>query len=751
MTITAATPASGRAGLLEKLMAAVRPEFRVDVYLPANNDPVLGLRPCRVDNCDRSTGEHGLCSSHARRWRRDGCPEFTRFLAEPGPLLHGRSEPSSCTVRGCRYGTSGFGLCMRHRSKWTTAGQPDPADWAANAPTVDATDRAACRLPFCALWVENDKHIFCKSHTTRWRQLGSPDVDEFLGWCLLRGKARIDYRRLAPQLKLEFQYSVQCRHDERVITTPPQVVRWALRQAGNASVNSLLDLSEQQWRQQATDARGWPTARAFLIYARDVVETLRDGSGWEVEYCRDVWRLHKLSGLTVNAGKTPRPRNHVRFDRILQPWLRPLAKRWARLRLTSGLNVCTVLGDVGAISRFSAFLTAAAPAVNRLGEVDRSLLERYLAWLSTQPGGQSIKEDSVGGVHRFFQAIRQHGWDDTLPPTAMFVPGDYPPRPPRLTRHLSEHVMAQIEHPANLDRWPTPEGRLVTLILIRCGLRASDACTLAFDCLLHDGQGAAYLLYVNHKMKRQAAVPIDEELESEIRSQQRRVTQLWPEGNPHLFPQRKANAGGHRCLTYYSYRAALKEWVTACEIRDEHGQPVHLTPHQWRHTFATRLINRDVPQEVVRVLLDHSSSEMTAHYARITDQTVRRHWEQAAKVNIKGERVTIDPDGPLAQAQWAKTRYGIATQTLPNGYCGLPVQKSCPHANACLTCPVFLTGPEFLPELREQRHRTLTLIDVSASKGHTRVVEMNKQVLANLDRMIGEVETDEQENTADAG
>jgi hypothetical protein len=163
------------------------------------------------------------------------------------------------------------------------------------------------------------------------------------------------------------------------------------------------------------------------------------------------------------------------------------------------------------------------------------------------------------------------------------------------------------------------------------------------------------------------------------------------------------------------------------------------------------LINRDVPQEVVRVLLDHESSRMTSHYAKITDQTVRRHWEKAVKVNINGERVVIDPDGPLAQAQWAKTRYGIATQTLPNGYCGLPVQKSCPHANACLTCPVFLTGPEFLPELREQRHRTLILIDVSTSKGHIRVAEMNKQALANLDRMIGEVEKDEQKDAVNAG
>ena len=79
------------------------------------------------------------------------------------------------------------------------------------------------------------------------------------------------------------------------------------------------------------------------------------------------------------------------------------------------------------------------------------------------------------------------------------------------------------------------------------------------------------------------------------------------------------------------------------------------------------------------------------------------------------------------------------TQALPDGYCGLPVQKSCPHANACLTCPLFLTGPEFLPELREHRGRTLTLIKKSEATGHTRVTEMNQTVLANLDKMIGEL------------
>lgn len=750
------TPAARRAtpapvGLLEKLLGAVRPEFRVDVYIPAPGDPVLGRPLCSVPGCDRSGWEYGLCGGHGHRWRVQGRPELAGFLAEAGPELNGRRRLSGCTVAGCRFGTSGSGLCMRHRSTWRRSGQPDPTLWAAAVAVVSGQGHAECRLPFCDLWVESDKYLFCKSHHTRWHQLGRPDSEEYAAHCLLRGKARIDFRRLGPQLKLEFQYATQHRHDQQTITAPPPVVTWAMRVAVDAGVGSLLDHDEAQWRElTAAKSAGW--YQGFLLHAREAVEMLRDGTGWEIEYPRDIWRLHTLAGLTVNAGKAADARTHLRFDRISQPWLRELAKRWTRLRLSSGLAVGTVVNDVAALIRFSTFLAHSTPAVDALAQVDRSLLERYLAWVSTQPVGQGIKEDGATALSGFFHAIRRHGWDDSLPTTAVFFTGDTPRRAPRLSRQLAEHVMAQVEAPANLDRWPHPQGRLLTMILIRCGLRASDACTLAFDCLVHDGQGAPYLRYLNHKMRREAAVPIDEELETEIRAQRDRVAARWPGAHPHLFPALTGNANGQRAMTYYSYRAMLNRWLADCEIRDEHGQPAHLTPHQWRHTFACRLINRDVPQEVVRVLLDHESMQMTAHYARITDQTVRRRWEQATKVNINGERVTLDPDGPLAQAQWAKTRYGIATQTLPHGYCGLPVQKSCPHANACLTCPVFLTGPEFLPELREHRGRTLTLIDRAQATGQTRVAEMNTQVLTNLNRMISEVEEDDGgDEAADAG
>ncbi|MCG5216514.1 tyrosine-type recombinase/integrase [Streptosporangium sp. KLBMP 9127] len=116
----------------------------------------------------------------------------------------------------------------------------------------------------------------------------------------------------------------------------------------------------------------------------------------------------------------------------------------------------------------------------------------------------------------------------------------------------------------------------------------------------------------------------------------------------------------------------MLEWVKRCDIRDEYGQPVHLTAHQWRHTLGTRLINRDVPQEVVRRILDHDSHEMTVRYAQLSDTTIRRHWEAARKVDINGEAVTLDPDGPLAEAAWAKQRVGRATQALPTATAASP-------------------------------------------------------------------------------
>ena len=492
---------------------------------------------CAVAGCDRSRSENGLCSGHGQRWRDRDRPAMAVFLADPGPVLNGRRDLMTCSVIGCRYGSSGSGLCTRHRAAWVRAGQPDPGTWSAQAGLLGPPDPQQCSLPFCTVWTENARNLYCKAHTTRWAQLGRPDNAEYLTHCQQRGIARIDFRGLTAQLKLELQYAVQCRHDQATITAAPPVIAWTIRTAKNAAVTSLLNLSAEQWRELAGSKEG--TYQRFLIFARDTVETLRDGIGWDVEYPREIWRLHRLPGLTRSPGKRPHARMHLRFDRLAQPWLRTLAKRWARLRLCSGLSVGTVQNDLLGLTRFSAFLaecrsrgpraqpTSTAPCSNATwhGWPPSPSAAARRRTRSPPPGSFSRRSANTTGT-------------TVCRPPRCSSPVTFPLVQPRLTRHVAEHIMAQVEAPANLDKWPNPEGRLITIILIRCGLRATDACTLPFDCLLHDGQNAAYLRYFNNKMRREAAVPIDEELESEIRAQQQRVSRPLAGPSPAPVPGR---------------------------------------------------------------------------------------------------------------------------------------------------------------------------------------------------------------------
>jgi hypothetical protein len=303
-------------------------------------------------------------------------------------------------------------------------------------------------------------------------------------------------------------------------------------------------------------------------------------------------------------------------------------------------------------------------------------------------------------------------------------------------RSLPETVMTQLERDDNLVRWTDPAGRLLARILMGTGLRVGDGCKLPLDCIVRDGQGAPYLRYVNHKMSRDAFVPVDDRLADAIAAQQQAVVTMFPQSGC-LLPRRTRNLDGKLPFTSATFRGQLIDWLRLCDIRDELGRPVHVTPHQWRHTYGTRMINNEVPQETVRRLLDHSSHQMTAHYARLSDQTIREQWERARKVGVNGEELPAET-GALAEAAWMKNNLARAKMALPNGYCALlPLQQSCEYANACLTCPVFVTTAEFLPQHRRQLGQTRALIEQAEQRGQQRMAEMNRTVEKNLIAIIG--------------
>jgi len=158
------------------------------------------------------------------------------------------------------------------------------------------------------------------------------------------------------------------------------------------------------------------------------------------------------------------------------------------------------------------------------------------------------------------------------------------------------------------------------------------------------------------------------------------------------------------------------------------------------------MINNEVSLDVVQRMLDHGSPEMTARYATIKDQTPRREWERfQQRINIQGELIPLPRAAAMSDA-WALENLARAKQTLPNGYCGLPLQQTCPHPNACLTCDSFLTTAEFLPAHRDQLARTERLTADAKADGHQRLVEMNDPIRLNLIRIIDGLQAIEDDN-----
>ena len=77
------------------------------------------------------------------------------------------------------------------------------------------------------------------------------------------------------------------------------------------------------------------------------------------------------------------------------------------------------------------------------------------------------------------------------------------------------------------------------------------------------------------------------------------------------------------------------------------------------------------------------------------------------------------------------------------------MQQTCPHPNACLTCPAFLTGQSFLPQHREQLGRTEQLIELGRNNGNDRLVEINEATRVNLIAIIERAEQLERDSRDD--
>jgi integrase/recombinase XerD len=154
--------------------------------------------------------------------------------------------------------------------------------------------------------------------------------------------------------------------------------------------------------------------------------------------------------------------------------------------------------------------------------------------------------------------------------------------------------------------------RLIFLFMLRCGLRVSEVCTLAWDALdleaetvrINQGKGQVdRLVYLSPDVKRALA-----------------VWRAHHTPGVYLFPSPKR----HRSHLFRSQINVLMDQYLAAA-----GLIRHYSPHCLRHTFATHLLNAGVSLEVLKELMGHHSISLTLRYAQLYDTTKKHQYETA--------------------------------------------------------------------------------------------------------------------------
>ena len=211
-------------------------------------------------------------------------------------------------------------------------------------------------------------------------------------------------------------------------------------------------------------------------------------------------------------------------------------------------------------------------------------------------------------------------------------------------------------------------------------------------------------------MKREALVPVDDEIRAGIGRQQQRRPHRWPERDAGPVPP-GPDATSTAAIRRSAIPPTAARSAAGCGLR----HPRRARPAGPSHPAPVPPFAGNDPDQPGRPAAcrpeDPRSrlSAMTAHYARLSDTTVRRTGKRPQGQRRRADR-RLDPDGPLGRGRLGETAASRATQALPNGYCQLPIVKNCPHANSCLTCPMFVTTAEFLPQHHAQRQATLQII-----------------------------------------
>ncbi len=248
-------------------------------------------------------------------------------------------------------------------------------------------------------------------------------------------------------------------------------------------------------------------------------------------------------------------------------------------------------------------------------EIKYQHVKEYLLFIYKFNYSKTTLARKISAIRTFYKYLYREKITDSNPVVGI----SSPKRQKKLPEVLNEQEIEQILNTVDIS---TPAGfrnRTILELLYATGMRISELCSLTFQNLNLDNNE----ITVFGKGQKERIVLVSKRAKDFLTDYLKTARTLVAKGFDVSTSSEAPvfiNNTGYK-LQPQSVRFCLKKIMENLEL------PKHVTPHKFRHSFATKMLDNGADLRIVQELLGHASITNTQIYTHVTSQKLRQTYQ----------------------------------------------------------------------------------------------------------------------------
>lgn len=259
-------------------------------------------------------------------------------------------------------------------------------------------------------------------------------------------------------------------------------------------------------------------------------------------------------------------------------------------------------------------------------DVTLDKLEQFVAGLHDIGIHPRSQARIISGIHSFYRFLFLEDFIKTDPSESLEGPRIGMHLPEVLTVEEIDRIIAAVD----LSKAEGQRNRAILETLYSCGLRVSELCNLKLSNLYFDEE----FVRVEGKGQKERLVPISQHAIKEIKYylMDRRLINIKKGYEDYVFISARLKKNLSRIMIFHMIKLYAKEA----------GITKTISPHTFRHSFATHLLEGGANLRAIQCMLGHESIATTEIYTHIDRSMLKEEILHHHPRNLKYEKSNED-------------------------------------------------------------------------------------------------------------